>query len=329
MVGIQWENLRNSPFASAIEAELSSSGPLAFPNLDCLRQARQIVISAPELLAAEAGSFPAATVRDQAQRAGLHRLVYRNVTLWVPDAAAGLGIAQLSDQLVLVGARKTLQGALDRTMSESGRQYSPLLPRAAKFSQTGDLWVVAVKLPDPLANLFVPIDVAGSLFLGQISVRDGLMMEASFDAPSSDAAAQIAAKLREQAQSLPEFARGLQAASDRRTVNLTLEASREELAAALRAAPLAPVVAATPPAAAQASQPSVARPAPAVAAKPAPAVMAKPAPESKPAPVAVAETKAPEEPKPVAVKPAPPAPQVVRISGLDGGPREIVLPALP
>ena len=62
---------------------------------------------------------------------------------------------------MLVGARKTLQAAIDRSLMETGRTYSALLPRAARFSQTGDLWVVAVKLPDPLASLFVPLDAEG------------------------------------------------------------------------------------------------------------------------------------------------------------------------
>ena len=321
MVGIQWENLRNSPFASAVEAELSSSGPLAFPDLECLRQAKQIVISAPELLAAEAGTFPAATVKEQAIKAGLHRVAYQNLTLWVPNAVKAMGVAQLSDQLVLVGTRKTLQEAIERSMTESGRQYSSLLPRAAHFSQTGDLWVVAVKLPDPLASLFVPIDAAGSLFLGQVSVRDGLSMEASFDAPSTEAASEIAAKLQDDAATLPEFARGLQATSDRRTVNLALEVRAEDLVEALRSAPTRPAA----PGAVRPAQVALQRPV--AAAMP---VASKPAAEVRPV-----ETK-PLEPQPAEGKlapqppaPQPPGPQVVRILGLDSGPREIVLPPLP
>ena len=106
---------------------------------------------------------------------------------------------------MLVGSRKTLQGAIDRSLSETGRQYSPLLPRAAHFSQTGDLWVVAAKLPDPLADLFVPLDAADATdFLGQVSVRDGLVVEASFDAGSEAAALEFARDLRKmRSPSLP------------------------------------------------------------------------------------------------------------------------------
>jgi hypothetical protein len=324
LVGIQWNNLRHSPFGAAVEAEFSPGGALDFPDLDCLRQAREIVISSPALLAAEAGSFPAATLKDQAQQHGLRRLLYRNVSLWLPDAADKLGVAQISEQLVLVGDRKTLQAAIDRSLMETGRMYSPLLPRAARFSQTGDLWVVALKLPDPLADLFVPLDADASNFLGQVSVRDGLTVEASFDASSDAAAAEFARGLRQKAPSLSEVARGLEASADQSRVTIGLQVSSEVLMTALH-----PTASPTP--------------APAPAPKPVPVPIQKVALPPAAAPVrgAPVEIAAATHPGTVAAPapPAPPAPvkfevthteatepQIVRIYGLDGGVKEIVLP---
>jgi hypothetical protein len=313
LVGIQWNNLRHSPFAAAIEAELSGAGALGFPDLDCLKQAREIVISSPALLAAEAGSFPAATVKDQAQQLGLRRAVYRGVTLWLPAQAEKLGVAQISEQLVLVGARKTLEAAVDGSLLETGRQYSPLLPRAARFSQTADLWVVATKLPDPLADLFVPLDVDASEFLGQVSVRDGLMVEASFDVGSEAAAAEFARGFRERAPSFPAVARGVEASADQSRVTVALQVSSEDLVAALH-------------------------PAPARAPAPAPIARAVPVQVAAAPRQAASVTQVPEPIKPQApVKPAEPVtfevthvegpPQIIRIFGLDEGTREIVLPA--
>lgn len=244
-VGIQWNNLRHLPFAASIEATFSPAGALGFPDLDCLRQAREIIVSSPALLAAEAGSFPAATVEDQAQRQGLRRLVYRGVTLWLPQQAGKLGVAQISEQLVLVGDRETLQTAIDGGLAEADRQYSPLLLRTERLSQTGDLWVVAAKLPDPLADLFVPLHIDATGFLGQVSVHDGLAVEASFDAGSKDAAADFARRLREAA--LPALARGVEAVADRSRVAIALKVSSEDLVAALQSAPApVPVVPAEP-----------------------------------------------------------------------------------
>ncbi len=298
LVGIQWSNLRHSPFAAAIEAVISPGGALAFPDLDCLRQAREIVISSPALLAAEAGSFPAATVRDQAQRQGLRHSIYRGVSMWLPEQAEELGVAQISEQIVLVGSRKTLQAAVDGSLADT-RLYSPLLPRAARFSQTGDLWVVAVKLPDPLADLFVPLDADGSEFLGQVSVRDGLSLDASFDAGSDAAAAEFARGFLERAPSFPAVAHGVEASADQSRVTITLQVSSQELAAALHPAahPVQPATAAPEP---------LAVPVEIAAVRPAGA-------PPQPVKFEVTHTEASQ-------------PQIVRIFNLDEGTREIVLP---
>jgi len=302
LVGIKWSNLRHSPFAAAIEAELSPGGALAFPDLDCLRQAREIVISSPALLAAEAGSFPASTVGEQAQQHGLRHTIYRGVTVWIPEHDDQLGVAQISDQLVLVGNRKTLHAAIDRGQIDKGRHYSPL-PRAARFSQTGDLWAVAEKLPDPLTDLFVPLDADASEFLGQVSVRDGLSLEASFDAGSNAAAAEFARGFRNRAGFLPAVARGVEASADQSRVNIALQVSPEELAAALH------------PSVPQASSPApVAIAAVEIAAAPL-AVASLAPPEQLEEPVRFEVTHVEEVPKP----------QIVRIYNLDEGTREIVL----
>jgi hypothetical protein len=106
LVGIQWDHLRSSPFADAIAGELSGEGSLGFPDLDCLKEARQILISSlsssPSVLAVASGNFPAATVREQAARKGLKRVVYHEVEIWVTPGKETLSIARLSDDLVLL-----------------------------------------------------------------------------------------------------------------------------------------------------------------------------------------------------------------------------------
>jgi hypothetical protein len=172
---------------------------------------------------------------------------------------------------VLVGARKTLEAAIDRSLSESARLYSALLPRAARFAQA-DLWVVASQLPDPLAGVFVPLDTPARAFEGGVTVQNGLQIDALLDAGSPDAAAAAAENLRQSAPAWPSIARAMQIAVSERSVSLTLAATADQLAASLR----------------QTSLPAASVPSP--------------------------------EPE----KPA--GPQVIRIYGLDEGPREITLP---
>jgi len=229
LVGIHWNTLRNSPLASFVEDEISPSGGLGFPNLDCLTQADDIVISSPALLAVEEGVFPAAVVEDQAQRQGLRRAVYRGVTLWLPDQEDDLGVAQISERLVLVGSQKTLESAVDRSLSETTPQSSLLMSRAAHFSQSGDLWVAAAKLPDPLASLFVPLDADASQFLGRVSVRDGFFVEASLEASSTEAGVALIHRLHENTSAIPALDRALEASTDQNRVTVALRVNPENL----------------------------------------------------------------------------------------------------
>jgi len=241
LVGIQWEHLRTSPFASAISGELSGDGGLGFPDLDCLKQARQILISSPTLLAMAAGDFPTATLREQAAKKGLKPALYRDVEIWVTPGKDTLSIARMSDQLVLLGHLRTLQDAIDRSLlEEPNRQYSPLLARAARYAQD-DLFVVAARLPDPLAGLFVPIDAEAEGFEATVSVQGGLSMGAILTASSEEAATKLAETLKKMALSLPPVARGIEVGIDQKSVTLSLAVNEQQLDAGLKGS--APIVA--------------------------------------------------------------------------------------
>ena len=293
LVGIQWEHLRSSPFAVAISGELSGEDGLGFPDLDCLKDARQIVISSPVLLAMAAGDFPTATFREQAAKKGLKRALYRDIEIWVTPGKNTLSIARMSDQLVLLGLLKNLQDAIDRSLrEEANRGFSPLLARAAHYSQD-DLWVVATGLPDPLADRFIPIDAEAQGFEGGVSVQGGLKLKAAFATSSEESADQLVETLKGMLVSMPLATRGIEVRIDQNNVTLSMAITEAQLAAGLKAS--AQVVAKAEP-------------------KPEPVV-------SKPA-VSTAVVSTPVVSPPVVAKPAP---QVIRIYGLDEGTREIVM----
>jgi len=277
LVGIQWEHLRSSPFGEVISGELRGDGSLGFPDLDCLKEARQILVSSPALLAVAAGSFPAATLREQATRKGSKRALYRDVEIWVTPGKDTLSVARMSDQIILVGRVKNLEEAIDRSLlEEADRTYSPLLARAAHYAQD-DLWVVAARLPDPLAERFVPIEAEAEGFEGGVSLEGGLRFGAVLSASSEDTARQLAETMQQTVLSLPAVARGIQVNVDQNFVTLGLALTGEQLLAGLRTT------------------------------------------EEKPPPAVAATLGSKPEP----AKPA--GPQMIRIFGLDDGPREIVL----
>ncbi len=279
IVGIEWQSLKDTPFGAPVAEELGTS--IGVPELPCLTNAAEILIASPPMLALLSGKFDAATLRAQAIKLGMRPANYQGVELWIATGKTTLSIAELSDQLVLAGDRSTLMSAIDRSLGER-RRYSPLLERAARY-QEADLFVVADRLPDPLASIFVPIEGKTRGFDGYVSLATGLSVEASIDAGSADNAAAIAESVRQSIPSLPDAAQSIQVKVDASNVFLSLELDQTQFTAGLRTAP--------------------ARPA---------------APQAAPQSAATA-------PKP-AEQPAPSGPQVIRIYGLDGGPREIVLP---
>ncbi len=304
LVGIDWQTVRASPFADPIEAELW--GDLGFPALPCLHNARQILVSSPALLALASGNFPAATVRDQAARKQMKAMTYRGIDMWFAAEKGVLSLARISDQLLMIGEPQTLQTAVDRTMTDS-KNYSPLLARAAQFAGK-DLWVVSSRLPDDLASRFVPLDMEAQSFEGSLSVRNGLELDAGLAVGSEQQATASAEKLKQSIPTLPGIARGLEVSTEDGWVLLTLSANKEHVVAALRApepapAPAAPVETIKVETPKQVERVAVALPA---------------MPVEKPV----------EKPAEKAADKVPGKPEVIRIVGLDEGPREIVLPAV-
>jgi hypothetical protein len=311
LVGIDWMVVRTSPFADPIEAELW--GDLGFPDLPCLHSARQVLISSPEFLALVNGNFPVAAMRDQAFKKGLKAMTYRGIDMWFSSEKGVLSVARMNDQLAMIGDPKTLEIAVDRSMTES-KNYSPLLSRAAKFAEK-DMWVVSSHLPDDLANRFVPLDASAHSFEGSLSVRNGLELDAVLSAGSAQEANGSAEKLRQAVPAFPVIVRGLQVTVEDESVLLALAATREQVVAALRrpdpvAAPVETIILKT---AGKVEQVAVEKPEP---------VVEKAMQRVDKAPEIPAE-------KPVEnVEKTIEKPQIIRIVGLDEGPREIVLPAV-
>jgi len=331
LVGMEWQTLQNSPFGEVLRGELSSGGGIALPDLPCLMNAHDFLIASPPLLAAANGGCSPGTLRTEAQAHGLKLSIYRGFEIWGPGMSrstsstestsnAGeptLSVVQFNERVVLIGSVKSLRAAIDRSLAET-RTYSPLLIQGARLARTRDLWAVATELPDPLASIFVPLEVtAGSVrnFEGGITLHEGLELGATLDAGSEAVAAAVAGSIR---QSIPQFsavAKGLQVTTDGSSVTLGLQVANDVLRASLRRGGAEVPLESEPPV--MLAAPLAPQPLPPPASK-ASAV----GPESKGSAVPSTPT-APAST--AAVEPAKPEPQIIRIYGLDEGPREIVL----
>ena len=284
-------------------------GDLGFPEIPCLHNARQIVVSSPDLLALASGNFSTTVIRDQAAKKGFKPMTYRGIDMWFASEKGVLSIARMNDQLVMLGEPKTLEMAVDRSLNDS-KNYSPLLARAAKFAQK-DLWVVAAQLPDDLANRFVPLDMEAQSFEGSVSVRNGLEVDSVLVARSEQEANASADKLRKTIPTLPVIARGLQVTVEEDSILLGLVATQEQVVASLGrpepvAAPVETIKVETP-----------------TGVEHVVVEMPKAVTVEKSEKIA---DKAVEKPVEKLVEKAAEKPQMIRIIGLDDGPREIVLP---
>ncbi len=343
LVGIHWSYLRASPFAGAVAGELSPDGTLGFPDLPLILSAEEILISSPATLAIAAGTFPADLVAGQAAAHDLKPSSYKGVPLWISAGRTTLSVAQLSDQLLLFGLVPTLRDTIDRTLADKqeaklgatkdARSYSPLLARAARFAKE-DLWVVSSRLPDPLANLFIPFEADARSFEGSVSLWDGLHLVAGIEALSVKQAAVIADDLLASVEAIPPMADATEVTTDQRSIYVVMDLTEAQFAASMHrpATPEQPV-----PVVAQ-GQP--AQPAAIAVASTAPAapvaetersatvtVVLEHAAEFEDGAVVSSVARVPDH------DPTPPSstypevkarkPRVIRILGLDSGPREI------
>ncbi len=248
LIRIEVQNLHDSFLADAITSELSSSGRLGFPDLPCLWNSREILLAGPDLLALATGSFPAATVAAQAMSLRMQPTDYEGVRLWIARENDGRSLAQISNTLLLIGYKETLEAAIDRSLLATGRQISPLLPRAAGLSTAFDMWISATSLPDPLVSVFLPIELETSDFDGGLITRNGLVLDAHYSMGTPQAASQSAGYFR---QAIPDFhplLRGINVIEDGTIVRLKLQVSPQELSGQLRAVetPKAPALEAPP-----------------------------------------------------------------------------------
>jgi len=234
LVGIEWQHLRDSFLADAVTSELSSSGRLGFPDLPCLWNSREILLAGPDLLGVATGSFPAATVAAQAASLGMQPMDYDGVRLWIARGKDRRSLAQINDNLLLIGWKETLEAAIDRSLLTTGRQMSPLLARGARLASNFDMWISATALPDPLVSVFVPVEFETADFDGGLSALNGLVLDAHYSMGTPQNAAESADYFR---QAVPDFhplLRGMNVIEDGELVRLKLQVSSQELADQLR-----------------------------------------------------------------------------------------------
>ena len=308
----------------------------------------------PPILVAVSGHFEPVKLGQMFLKAGAHRQVFNSVVIYRPQdqADSDFGFAVLNSQTMVIGDVKSLFTVIER--AGKGDAAPPaIVERARDMDVAYDFWAILLTTPAAMASDRLPMmeELAGKLkgFQAGIAVRDGLAVDVNLNAITEKAAKEmsdqfsklihLAAKDRE---AHPEWAgldRKMKVTVDRSDVHFALRLDARELTRVAKAFDAArtrhQALTAQGPAAAQAPasgrmaapRPQAMAGQPAFAAQtPAPALpQPLPATAQQSAIVsqqtATAAAAAPAQQRPVVVKA--PERQVIRIEGLDDGPREI------
>jgi hypothetical protein len=298
LVGIHWQAIQDSSLGEHLRLHFIEPGPPfnpVAPNMPCLLQARDLLISSPELVMGASGGCTAAELKSQATERGWKHSGYKGFDMW---AAPDSNVLQWSERVVLVGAAHDLRAVVDRSLEEK-REYSPLLMTGAKLARENDFWVVSTEAKEEAASAYAAYAIAPES--GDAVAGETIGTSIALQAESVKRAIEIAAAIRRVNPSAQVSASGT-------TVTATARLAKGH--PALPAAVMDRIVAG--------AFPITAGPVAAVA--PGPSTTPSTAPSTGGAlePGGTAR----ESAKP----PTPPERQVIRIFGLDEGTREILLP---
>jgi hypothetical protein len=298
LVGIHWQTFQDSARGEYLRHLFSVPEPPynQMTELPCLLRARDLLISSPELVIGASGGCTTAELKSQATERGWKHSAYKGFEIWVGPTSS---VLQWTERVVLIGAARDLRAVVDRSLEEK-RGYSPLLITGAKLARENDLWVVSTDSRGETALLYATYAITPD--------EDGVVVGETIGT-SVVLQAESAKRVTEIVEGLRKVNPGAEVSASGMTVTATARVAKGH--PTVPAAPMDRVVAGEP----------VIPPAAVAAVNAGPSTAASNAPPKvdpvKPEIAKVDVTKA---------EPAQSEPQVIRIFGLDDGPREIVLP---
>jgi hypothetical protein len=326
LISINWQRIRQSPAGAMIRDKWLNAGPnAAIPGVEFLDDIDRVVISSPgnetskdtgagtdaepapaPLLIAVEGHFDAAKVRKLFTRLGAKPQAYNSFQVYRPQGRGAKNMAYVlfDAGTILFGDAPSLFAALDRNQFGAPTpEPGSMIARAAEMDRAYELWLV-ITSPDILSNdrlegLFRASEWAPDAqgFEAGVHLRAGLTADVTVRFASEEAAKQVATEMTrlaaiaakdEDDPQMQDIARKLKFSWEGSAAKINLRLTPQELARSTEAlmASHAPV----------GDQPAAA-----------------PAPAATPA-------------REATVAPAPEKPGVIRIEGLDDGPREIPFP---
>jgi len=263
LVGVEWHRLSGAALVDQIRKELPPGlnfrSVANVGDVEMLRDIERVFLSSPgapkgkketaKFVAAIQGKFDLAKVRQFIVKQGAAPAVHRGVALLISTRKNDdQCMALVSPQVLLVGHRAAVEAALDHHAAASPlAQQTKLYQRAGELSAANDIWVVGTMSPADLAGSDMPQaemlkDVES--FEASLSLQTGLGLQVSLNTKTGEGAQAIANTVRGilavaamQGQSDPqaaEFLKKVKITSDPSRVSLAISLDQAELAKGIK-----------------------------------------------------------------------------------------------
>lgn len=258
LIGIDVQRIRTSRVVEEMSAQLRAIPlpmglTLQVPGMDLLHSIDRVIVSSPgrnsadpdaepPLLIAVSGRFEPVKLTQMFLKAGARRQVFNSVTIYrlQDEKNSDFGFVVLNSQTLLIGDVKSLFAVIERV--GKGTVTPPaIVERARDMDVAYDFWAILLTTPSAMASDRLPIADMAKLngFQAGISVRDGLSVDVNLNAITEKAAKDISeqfAKLihlvAKDHENHPEWAgldRKLKIKVDRADVHFALRMDAQEV----------------------------------------------------------------------------------------------------
>jgi len=211
-IGAKLRRLRESQIGTIVRGQFHPEQISALPSLpgsDLLNQIDEVLVSSPgraddapqdsqpPVLVRIGGDFDANKVESFFVHSGAKLQKYRHYRVFRQKGDGDMAASLVDPHTLLIGDAPSLFSALER-MEWTDAPKNPLLVRAAEMQSSFDLWALFAVTPSSLSGAHLPqlasLEALRGLDVG-VSVSDGLAVRLGLETDSNQQAAKLAAEL--------------------------------------------------------------------------------------------------------------------------------------
>lgn len=256
LIGIEWSRILNSPLGQQMRQKITESGMSEMEGLDFLDDIDRVFISSPgnpegeteqqpPVVIAARGRFDLAKVREIAAAKMTAVSSYQSIEILEQHEAGNVSMAMalVDSRTILLGDSESVMAAIDYHLAaDPGMASNPLFLRAVELAAGNDLWIVAHASPSDFSK--ATTDQAPFLkdverIEAGLSFQDGLGLQLNLGTASEDSAQTLAGGLQfmlamllsgqQNQPGMPNFSEKLRVSTDGSMVRLAFSLDQSEL----------------------------------------------------------------------------------------------------